>query len=170
MRAITALLSASIAILLATNAFAQRPAQPQDTTPCAKIAPARIAVPDDFSLTFRSGPTHASWGPSRTTTVFASGRVTIKEVQRSKGRAALREETTTERQLAKNAVRRLYAGVVACGFFELDKSYWNKRVMDGSTSSLEATASGKKHQVIVHHYTVERFRTIVAALNEALEK
>jgi hypothetical protein len=170
MRGIARLLSAGIAMLLATGALAQPPAQPQDTTPCRKIAPERLSVPDDFSLSYRSGPTHASWGNSRITTVYASGRATITEVQRSKGRSGAREEKTTERQLSKQAIGRLHASVVACGFFELDKSYWNRKVMDGSTSSLEVTAGGKKHQVVVHHYSVERFRTIVSALNEVLEK
>jgi hypothetical protein len=42
--------------------------------------------------------------------------------------------------------------------------------MDGSVSSLQVTAGGKTHNVVVHHYPVDRFRTIVAALNDALEK
>lgn len=108
--------------------------------------------------------------PPGITTIYASGRATITEVQRSKGRAGPREEKTTEQQLPKQAIRRLYASVLAYGFFELNASYWNKRIIDGSTSSLEVTAGGKKHQVIVHHYSVERFRTIISALNEALEK
>jgi hypothetical protein len=170
MRGIARLLSAGIAMLLVTGALAQPPAQPQDTTPCRKIAPERLSVPDDFSLSFRSGPTHADWGTTTITTVNASGRATITEVRRAKGRSGPREEKTTERQLSKQAIQRVYASVVACGFFELDKSYWNRKVMDGSTSSLQITAGGKKHQVVVHHYTVERFRTIVSALNEALEK
>jgi len=102
--------------------------------------------------------------------VTASGLVTIKSVQRSKGRAGKPEENSTERQISKQAVQRLYANVLACRFFELDASYWNKRVMDGSVASLEVTAGGKKHNVVVHHYPVDRFRTIVSALSEALEK
>jgi hypothetical protein len=170
MGGIARLLSAGIAMLLASNALAQPPAQPQDTTPCRKVAPERLSVPDDFSLTYRSGPTHASWGTSRITTVYASGRATITEVQRSKGRAGPREEKTKERQLSKQAIQRVYASVLACDFVALDASYWNRKVMDGSTSSLAVAADGKKHQVIVHHYTVDRFRSIVSALNDALEK
>ena len=170
MRGIARLLSAGIAMLLATGALAQPPAQPQDTTPCRKIAPERLSVPDDFSLVFRSGPTHADWGTTTITTVNASGLATLKEVRRAKGRGGPREEKSTDRQISKQAIRRLYASVVACGFFELDKSYWNRRVMDGSVSSLQVTAGGKTHNVVVHHYPVDRFRTIVAALNEALEK
>ena len=59
---------------------------------------------------------------------------------------------------------------LACQFFDLDKSYWNKRVMDGSISSMDVTAGGKMHRVIVHHYAVTRFSSIVGALNTALEK
>lgn len=170
MRGIARLLSASVMIVWATAALAQPPAQLQDTTSCRKIAPGRISVPDDFSLTFRSGPTHASWGGSQSTTVYASGRATITVVQRSKGRGGPREEKSTERQLSKQAIQRVYASVLACDFFELNASYWNKRILDGSTSSLAVTAGGKKHQVIVHHYAVERFRSIVSALNDALGK
>ena len=73
MRGIARLLSAGIAMLLATGALAQPPAQPHDTTPCRKIALERLSVPDDFSLSFRSGPTHAAWGTTTITTVYASG-------------------------------------------------------------------------------------------------
>jgi len=41
--------------------------------------------------------------------------------------------------------------------------------MDGSSSSLWATASGKKHHVVVHHYPVTRFYAVVSALNKAIE-
>ena len=57
MRGIARLLSAGIAMFLATGTLAQPPAQPQDTTPCRKIAPERLSMPDDFSLSYRSGPT-----------------------------------------------------------------------------------------------------------------
>lgn len=169
MREIARVLSVSIAILFAPSAFAQ-PTSMQDATPCRKVAAERIAVPDDFTLTYRAGPVHASWGGSSITIVNASGLVAIKEIQRSKGRRGPRQERTSEKQISKQAVRRLYATVQACGFFDLDKSYWNKRVMDGSVSSMEITAGGKKHQVIVHHFAVERFRTIASALSDALDK
>ena len=42
--------------------------------------------------------------------------------------------------------------------------------MDGSVSSMDVTAGGKMHRVIVHHYAVTRFSSIVGALNTALEK
>jgi hypothetical protein len=169
MRGIARLLSA-VAMLLATGALAQPPAQPQDTTHCRKVAPDHVSVPNDFSLAFRSGPTHADWGTTTITTVNASGLATLKEVRRAKGRGGPREEKTKERQLSTQAIQRVYASVVACGFFELDKSYWNRRVMDGSVSSLQVTAGGKTHNVVVHHYPVDRFRSIVSALNDALEK
>jgi hypothetical protein len=41
--------------------------------------------------------------------------------------------------------------------------------MDGSVSSMDVTAGGNTHRVIVHHYPVTRFSSIVFALNTALE-
>jgi hypothetical protein len=101
MGGIARLLSAGIAMLLATGALALPPAQPQDTTPCGKVALERVAVPDDFSLVFRSGPTHADWGTTTITTVNASGLATLKEVRRAKGRGGPREEKSTDRQISK---------------------------------------------------------------------
>ncbi len=86
------------------------------------------------------------------------------------GSGAKKEQAVKERQVSQQAVRRVYATVLACQFFDMDKSYWNKRVMDGSVSSMDVTAGGKTHRVIVHHYAVTRFSSIVGALNTALEK
>ncbi len=41
--------------------------------------------------------------------------------------------------------------------------------MDSWVSSTDVTAGGKTHRVIVHHYLVTRFSSIVGALNTALE-
>jgi hypothetical protein len=168
MRGMFHLLSAMIAVLLATSALAQPSVLAQDTTPCGKVEIAPVSVPDDFTLIFRSGPTHADWGTTTTTMVKASGLVTLTE--RGKRRGSPREEKSTNQQISKQAIGRLYATVMACGFFELDKSYWNRSVMDGWVESLQVTAGGKTHNVVVHHYPVSRFQMVISALNKALAK
>jgi hypothetical protein len=170
MRGIACLLAAKIMILLATSALAQAQVWPQDTTPCREIAPEQVTVPDDFSLVFRDG----GWrGATTITKVSASGYATIDiEEPRRSGIGGGRPEITktTRRQLSEQAIRRVYASVLACRFFELNESYWNTKVLDGWSESLNVTAGGKKHNVNRHYYRVNRFESIVSALKQALEK
>ena len=123
MRRITLLLAASALAFLTAGAGAQPQTESRDSTPCHKIAPGPLAVPDDFSIVYRSGPTHADWGTTSITSVNAAGLVTIKQVRPKKGRGGPREETSKEKQISKQAVERLYATVVACDFFALNASY-----------------------------------------------
>jgi len=156
------------AILLCGAAGAAAQPVLSDMTPCREIAKP-TAVPDDFSLTYRSGPTHTDWGTTTITIVRASGLATITEQRRAKKPGGPREQIVHDRKIAKTAVQHLYATVQACDFFALEASYWNRRVMDGSSSSLQVTAGGKSHMVAVHHYGVKRFSTIVSELNAALK-
>jgi hypothetical protein len=151
-------------ILLTTTASAQPPAPVSDMTPCEKI-PTQIAVPDDFVIILRSGPVMASRGTTTTTKMNAAGQVTILSTLRS---GTKKEEKESQKQVSKEAVRRIYAVVIGCRFFDLQKSYWNRRVIDGSVSGLNVTADGKSHGVNVHHYYVNRFTKIVSALNDAI--
>ena len=170
MRRVRLLLSAVVLVFFATNALAQPQTEARDTTPCRKDAPEKVAVPQDFLIVYRSGPTHADWGTTWIKSVNAAGLTTIKQVRPIRGRGGPREEKSEQKQLSKQAVEHLYAQVVACDFFALNTSYWNRRVMDGWSSSLEVTAGGKKHNVVEHHFAVARLSAIVRALNEAVGK
>lgn len=168
MRPIALLLSASIVLFSAANPWAQPQPESRDSTPCRKIAPGPMAVPDDFAIVYRSGPTHADWGTTSIKSVNAARLATIKQVRPKKGRGGPREETSKEKHISKETVERLYATVVACDFFALNASYWNRRVMDGWSSSLAVTAGGKTHNVVEHHFSVARLSAIVSALNAAV--
>jgi hypothetical protein len=170
MRRATLLLLAGVLACLTARAGAQPQTQARDATPCRPIAQQAAAVPADFSITYRSGPTHADWGTTWTKSVNAAGLVTIKQVRPIRGRGGPREEKSEQKQLPKQAVEGIYAAVVACDFFALNASYWNRRVMDGWSSSLAVTAGGKTHNVVEHHFSVARLSAIVRALNEAVDK
>jgi hypothetical protein len=166
MRTMVRRLSAGIIILMAAVASAQAQVGVEDNTPCDNVAPGAVTVPDDFTLVYRGGPVQASFGITTITKLNASGQASIETIR---NRGMKKEQTVNQWQVSKQAVQRLYANVLACRFFDLDKSYWNRRVMDGSVSSMDVTAGGKTHRVIVHHYPVTRFSSIVGALNTALE-
>lgn len=170
MRGVRLLLSAAVLVFFATNALAQPQTEARDTTPCRKDAPDKVAVPQDFLIVYRSGPTHADWGTTSIKSVNAAGLATTNQVRPIRGRGGPREEKSEQKQISKQAVEHLYAQVVACDFFALNTSYWNRRVMDGWSSSLEVTAGGKKHNVVEHHFAVARLSAIVRALNEAVGK
>jgi hypothetical protein len=140
------------------------PDWPCDSAPCGKADPQSLSVPPDFEIAYASGPLHADWGGGVTITVQAYGRVTEKEQTQPARRGAHPDEKVTTYVITQDEVKRLYAQVVACRFFELKDRYWNERVRDGGSQSLRVTAGGKSRAVTAYYYTVERFNRIADLL------
>lgn len=162
------LLVAVMLALLAANGLAQPP-QPVDNSPCGKVDPRQVRVPADFSIQYTSGPAHVSWGTTTTWQVTAAGEFTVSERRRAQPRGAP-PVVVRQGHIPPEAVKRIYAQVLGCRFFEMEPSYWNRRVMDGGTQRLAVTADGKEHRVVVHHYSVVRFKAIVSALEREMGK
>ena len=156
--------------LLISGASAYAQDSFRDTKPCGTIRLDQAKVPEDFAITFRIGPVQADRGTTTITKVLASGHATVEAAGWSRPGHRRTVETTKQRQLSALDLQKVYATVLACGFFELNQSYWNKNVVDGAVSSLDVTAGGKTHSVVIHHYPVTRFATIVSAVNEALAR
>ena len=155
------LLVAVLLALLAADSLAQPP-QPRDSTPCEKVDPRDVQVPADFSIQYSPGPAHASW--ATTTWQVNAGEEFIVSEQRQGQPWGAPPVVVRQSLLGQEAVKRPYAQVLGCRFFEMAASYWNRRVVDGGTQRLAVTANGKQHQVTVHHYQVTRFNALVAAL------
>jgi tetratricopeptide (TPR) repeat protein len=134
-------------------------------TPCRIIETDTITVPEDFVITYVSQPLHAEWGGKSLLTVHANGDVVVTR-ERRKDRDGLPAEETTFKRISVVHVKRIYAYVAACGFFNLKEKYWNKDSRDGGSESLEITANGKTQSVTTYYYFVERFHAIVSALEE----
>lgn len=166
---ISRLLSVSIMVLLATNSLARAQTVLEDKTPCRKIDTHKVVVPNDFSIVWRSGPQSMSrGGSSNIIAVTAAGQVTDATVFH--GRGSESAEEPSKLQLPEEAIRRIYATVAACRFFELRDSYSNSDIRGGSISGLEVTANGKTHNVSVRYYRVTRFQSISSVLHETLEE
>jgi hypothetical protein len=153
------LLLAVLLALLTANGLAQPP-QPTDSSPCGKVDPRQVRVPADFSLQYASGPSNPGRGATVIQKVTAAGEFTVSKWRRRQGLPVVVKQS----HIPAEAVKRIYAQVLGCRFFELEPSYWNRRVIDGGTQRLSVTADGKTHQVTVHHYQVTRFNAIVSAL------
>lgn len=136
------------------------PDWPCDSAPCGKADPKGVSVPPDFEINYASGPLHADWGGGVSVTVLANGRVTEKEQNQPARRGVRPDEKVTTYTITKDEVKRLYAQVVACRFFELKDRYWNERIRDGGSQSLRVTAGGKSRAVTTYYYTVERFNRV----------
>ena len=139
--------------------------EPYDEALCGLVDLNEAAVPSDFVISYVTGPLHAEWGGKRVLKVYANGDVVVTQGQRKDRLGPPAEETLYQKIPAAN-VRKIYAHITACGFFDLEKQYWNRNVMDGGSEYLEVTANGKKHSVRVYYYRVERFRSIVSVLEE----
>jgi hypothetical protein len=68
--------------------------------------------------------------------------------------------------ISQDEVRRIYAQVTACRFFDLKDRYWNQKIRDGGSQSLKVTAGGKTNTVTTYYYVVERFNRIAALFQE----
>jgi hypothetical protein len=154
-----------------TNAHAQAhrrfapPPTPTDVKPCAEVDMNAISVPSDFSIAYFAGPSHRNWSGRRIQVVVGADGVVkyfVGNVPRTKG--APSELPLKQRKISKEQVKRIYARVVACGFFDLKRSYRNPRIRDGGYSRLSVTADGRTNHVSVSYYSVTRFSSIVAAL------
>jgi len=144
------------------------PVPPSDMTPCTEVDTKGISVPPDFTIGYHSGPSHAHWPGRRVhVTVDASGVVKyfVGSASGTKGKPP--EIPLKQRKISKDQVKRIYAQVIACGFFELNRGYSNPRIRDGGYRTLSVTADGKTHNVGVHHFHVHRFSSIVDTLGKA---
>lgn len=145
-----------------TGVYAQ---WPHDASPCNQVDQGVATVPDDFSITFGSGPLHAEWGGAYSVTVNARGEVTAERDR--PGRKRPGDKGEIERYtIPAEKVKSLYATVLACRFFDLKESYWNPNVRDGDRSFISATARGKTHRVMVYFWKVDRFDTIAGVLEK----
>jgi hypothetical protein len=142
------------------------PEWPCDSSPCGKADPDSVAVPPDFEITYVSGPLHADWGGRVTISVKANGRVTEKEQARPAQRGSRPEENITTYTMSQGGVKRLYAEVTACRFFELKDRYWNQSIRDGGSRYLKIVAGGRTHEVTTYYYIVNRFNRVATLLND----
>ena len=72
--------------------------------------------------------------------------------------------------MVSEAVKRIYAQVLACGFFELAPEYRDPQVMDGGVNHVSVTAKGKTHSVVMANVGVDRVSAIERVLQEELQK
>lgn len=137
----------------------------RDSVPCGQADQDGEEVPPDFSITAGSGPAHADWGGATSTTINASGEVSGRVSRRGEADAA----APAVRPLTQKAVKRIYAQVLACGFFDLAPEYRDRRVMDGGVTSMAVTANGKTHTVVLANFNLDRVSAIEHVLQEELQ-
>jgi len=142
----------------------KEPPFPHDDSHCEEIDIDQIKVPEDFYIIHSSGPTHAEWGADRSIAVSADGRYTIKESSFSREEHKEITKVLSEGRISPEAVKRIYAKVLGCKFFELEKGYWNPDVHDGKRDLMRVVAHEKAHSVVTYYYQVIRFDSIQIAL------
>ncbi|MFC2164282.1 ankyrin repeat domain-containing protein [Acidobacteriota bacterium] len=146
------------------------PPNPHDDTPCKNVDPCQVEVPDDFYIVYVEGPTHAEWGPHTIVEVSANGQYATKERRYSMEDQKETTKIKSEGRMSAEAVKRIYAKVIGCGFFDMEKGYWNPDVRDGKREVIRVIADGKNHSVVVYYYEVKRFNSLRSALESEIFK
>jgi tetratricopeptide (TPR) repeat protein len=137
-------------------------------TPCGLLETGQVAIPEDFVITYVTGPVHAEQGGKSISTVLANGDVAITREQHKK-RTASSEEATVYKHIPVSSVKKIYSYVTACGFSDLKTKYWNEDVSNGMSEYLEVTAGGHTDSVTVYYYHVERFDAILTVLEDEIK-
>lgn len=130
-----------------------------------------VIVPLDFAITYTSGPTHADWGSRRVEKVYANGDAVIEEIPSVRGGQPpppQDRKPMVVKRMSPDGVKRLYARVAACEFFDLKERYWNPNIRDGGVENITVTANGRTHSVVVYYYDVPRYASIVSAMREEM--
>jgi hypothetical protein len=151
------------ALILSEAAFAQ--SKYEVLTPCQRVVTAGLRVPEDFVVSVNRGPRLASRGNHFHAEIQASGKVLIEEERRSDSKLV---KITSNRTISEQAVRKLFATVIACKFFALKNSYSRPKPKGGVSTSISVMANGKRHSVTVSHYTVTRFDAMISAIDDCL--
>jgi len=136
--------------------------------PCGLLETIQVNVPEDFVITYETGPLHAEQGGKSISKVLANGDVVVNREQHKK-RVTTPEGETVYKQIPAAGVKKIYSYVMACGFSDLKKQYWNVDVRDGISESLEVTAGGHTNSVTVFYYHVERFDAILTVLEDEIK-
>jgi tetratricopeptide (TPR) repeat protein len=137
-------------------------------TPCGLLETGQVNVPEDFVITYVTGPLHAEQGGKNISKVLANGDVVVTKEQRKK-QVANPERETVYKQIPAAGVKKIYSYVTACAFSDLKKQYWNVDVRDGISDYLEVTAGGHTNSVTVFYYHVERFDAILTILEDEIK-
>lgn len=144
-------------IATAVAASAQPPNAPDDEcAPLSSISPG-IHAPADFAV--------AVDGATKRLQIAPSGEATswIGRFQGPLRHSPMKYQVEHHRILSPRARDHLYAQVLACRFFDLDRNHTNRNVLDGWGMSVTVTAAGRSHTVGTYMVSLRRLDTIVAA-------
>lgn len=126
----------------------------------------QVQVPEDFFISYSSGPAHADWGGVVEVTVKADGNYLVT---RQKMRSAGGEkDTVAEGQLTPARMKMIYTQAMSCGLFRLKKQYSNPGITDGTVENLLITADGSSHSVSSSNKYVGGINCISSLLKAAI--
>jgi hypothetical protein len=137
----------------------------RDEIPCGQADVQERTVPPDFALREERGGGIAGNLGASSIAVNAAGAVT-----RTPGAMPNAGGTPAPpRAIPPAGVVRIYAQVLACGFFDLNPRYDTPGVSDGPSMSLTVTAGARTHAVSVSSFGVDRVATIIDVLTQEIE-
>ena len=96
-------------------------------TPCGMIETGQVTVPEDFVITYVTGPLHAEKGGKSISLRSLQTAMSLLPESSTKSDLATPEEETVYKKIPAAGVKKIYSYVTACGFSDLKKEYWNER-------------------------------------------
>lgn len=143
----------------------------EDHRPCDGPSAAQAGeAPGDFELVLVEGGGPGGFGRS-TLTIDATGVAVVRKGRlrpMPQGGPADPNAGETRRRLSRSAVNHIWARVVACRFFELDRSYVTRGIVDGWGMTVTVRAGGRSHSVNTHMYRVDRLHDIAETVRGAM--
>ena len=123
-------------------------------------------IPEDLSIVYGSGATHAAWGRS-TYRISADGKVVYEKTRGSQSAGSRKREyyqlTTEELQLIINKIK-------DNRFFSLNEHYSNPKIRDGFSSYISVTMDKKTHSVAVMNTQQKEFNEIRSLIDNIMSK
>ena len=155
----------AILVFSEAEAFSAAPGPNPENAPCTEINFKEISVPLDFVIVYDRGCRQCT-GPALRTHVEVRADGTVKYFKGYvKASLPLQELPFEQRQISQEKVKKIYARVIGCGFFELREYYKNPNPrMMGDTWWISVAASGKSYTVMLYNTSVKKFDSILKTL------
>lgn len=139
-------------------------------------SPETFKIPLDFQLEYVTGPTHAEWDSHHFIKIrYSPGKDHLLElttgfwnrsISTQDGKMKKQETILAVKQLTQAECLSLYNTISENHFFELEKTYVDPQILDGSYRHLEIKANGKFKKVAVVNRSQKQFDRIVTSLEQ----
>lgn len=122
-------------------------------------------IPQDLTIVYGTGATHAEWGRS-TYMISADGKVVYEKTRGRQDAGGSRQKEYYS--LTKNEMQSIIKTIRGNNFFSLNARYSNTKIRDGWSSFLSITMDQKTHSVNVSNTRQGEFSAIANVITNII--